>query len=64
MRCLKFHDPAFADKKEMAFKKIRGGVNHLEVRRDSEYADDVYEESLTHEGKLTMMSSSALLVRS
>lgn len=41
MRCPEFHNPEFADKKEMAFKRIRRGVNHLELRRDSDYADDV-----------------------
>jgi hypothetical protein len=41
MRCPEFHNPAFAEKKELAFKKIRRGVSHLELRLDSECADAV-----------------------
>ena len=31
MDCSKFHDPAFAAKKEAAFKMLRRGVNHIEA---------------------------------
>ena len=43
MDCDKFHDPAFKDKKDMAFKQIRRGVNHIEHQVESSDADAVRE---------------------
>ena len=41
MDCSKFHDPAFAQKKEAAFKLVRRGINHIEAQVDSSDADAV-----------------------
>jgi hypothetical protein len=35
MDCSKFHDPAFAQKKEAAFKLVCRGINHIEAQVDS-----------------------------
>ena len=50
MDCSKFHDPAFAAKKEAAFKMLRRGVNHIEAEVDSSDADTV-RESFDPEGQ-------------
>ena len=43
MRCPHFHDPKYAEQKELAFKKIRRGVNHIERDHDTREADSVRE---------------------
>ena len=43
MRCPHFHDPKYAEQKELAFKKIRRGVNHIEREHDTREADSVRE---------------------
>ena len=43
MRCPHFHDRKYAEQKELAFKKIRRGVNHIERDHDTIEVDSIRE---------------------
>lgn len=50
MACEKFHDPAYANKKEQAFKMVRRGINHIEAGVESSDAD-VLRETVDPQGQ-------------